>query len=58
MVFLIEKNKVDSKGQTEQDKVISHFTNYSQEFDDGKLGELNNKEELFKSVINVEKLIN
>jgi len=55
----MEKNRVDAEnGQSAHEMVISHFTSYAQEFDDGKMGEIeNSKEELFKSVIKMEKIL-
>ena len=36
---------------------VSYFSPYPQEFDDGKLGEVSNKAELFHTLINMQKLL-
>lgn len=58
LVYLFQRGRKDLKADVkEEDVPVSHFSPYTQEFDDGKLGEISNKTELFKTLINMEKLL-
>ena len=59
IVYYSCRDRVSNEGVYEKDLSISHFSAYSQEFDDGKVGDLGgSKEDLFKNMIKLEDLLN